>query len=305
MKNSLALILLGFVWSAGMAQPVTLALHLETGKVYRQKSTIQSIVVQDLYGKEMKMVSNLNTVVANKVLEEHADSYAMEVVYESLGMSMNVPQGISNYNSDKQGDKDPYSQVLADMTGKPFHCTMLKNGRITEVKDLEPIIDSAFARSTKMPQFLADLTKKQMVDAYGSDAFISTSGTAGWLLPDKPVKTGDKWTAESHFKTNLPLSVKTESTLSELQDEFAIITSNSSMDMADQENFVEINGILVKYNLKGTMTSEVKVDRNSGWIISANANLEAEGNVFMKGDENMPEGMTIPMKLTWQIQITQ
>ncbi len=288
-----------------MAQPVTLALHLETGKVYWQKSSIQSTIVQDLDGQEMKIVSNVNTVVANKVLEEKADSYLMEVAYVNLGMSADMPQGKSDFNSDKQGDKDAYSQLLADMTAKPFHCTMLKNGRITEVKGLEPIIDSAFARSTKIPKQVAELAKKQMIDTYGNNALISSSGTAGWLLPDKPVKTGDKWTTESHINTSFQLSVKSENTLTELQDEFAIITSTSTVEVPHQETFIEIAGALVKYNLKGTMTSEAKVDRKSGWIISSNATMEVEGTTFMKGDDDIPEGMTIPMKITWKIQIAQ
>jgi hypothetical protein len=58
------------------------------------------------------------------------------------------------------------------------------------------------------------------------------------------------------------------------------------------------------YNIKGSMTSEIKVDRASGWIIEAKISQKMKGDSHVKGNPQMPNGMTIPMETATETVVT-
>ena len=53
-----------------------------------------------------------------------------------------------------------------------------------------------------------------------------------------------------------------------------------------------------------SMISEIKVDKETGWIIEANINQEIKGDAYMKGNSQMPNGMKIPMMMNNEMTIT-
>ncbi len=65
--------------------------------------------------------------------------------------------------------------------------------------------------------------------------------------------------------------------------------------LLDKDAYVETNGMPTRYNLKGTMSSNIKVDKISGWIIEAKINQAFQGDVYIKDNPRLPGGLKIPM----------
>ena len=57
--------------------------------------------------------------------------------------------------------------------------------------------------------------------------------------------------------------------LKELSDSYYQIFGNSRIETADKDAYIESNGMPMKYDLTGSMDSEIKVDKNTGWIIAS------------------------------------
>ena len=58
-----------------------------------------------------------------------------------------------------------------------------------------------------------------------------------------------------------------------------------------------IKGMPLKYNLSGAISSEIKIDKQSGWIIEAHNNQDIAGEVQVQANPKMPMTMTIPMTM--------
>jgi hypothetical protein len=60
----------------------------------------------------------------------------------------------------------------------------------------------------------------------------------------------------------------------------------------------------MKYNVTGTSTYEVKLDKTTGWASEVKINQAIKGDVLIKDNPKVPGGMTIPLTLTDEQLIT-
>ena len=61
----------------------------------------------------------------------------------------------------------------------------------------------------------------------------------------------------------------------------------------------------LKYNMSGTMSSEIKVNRKSGWVIESKINQIIKGTAEVKDNPKIPGGMIIPMTMSNEMTITE
>jgi hypothetical protein len=52
------------------------------------------------------------------------------------------------------------------------------------------------------------------------------------------------------------------------------------------------------FNFTGSMLSEIKVDKNTGWIIEAKLNQEMKGESQFNENTQKADGMNIPLTMT-------
>jgi hypothetical protein len=57
--------------------------------------------------------------------------------------------------------------------------------------------------------------------------------------------------------------------------------------------------------MSGKMTSEIKINRKSGWVIESKINQTIKGTTQIKDNPKMPGGMTIPMTMINEMTITE
>jgi hypothetical protein len=50
-----------------------------------------------------------------------------------------------------------------------------------------------------------------------------------------------------------------------------------------------------RYDLSGSMSSEIELDKITGWVIEAKINQEIQGDVYIKKNSKLPDGLIIPM----------
>ena len=74
-------------------------------------------------------------------------------------------------------------------------------------------------------------------------------------------------------------------------------TSNISTNGLQDAIIQSTSGELMKYNLTGMATSNIKIDRNTGWVIEATIKQTFKGKSII-GDVEMPMEMLVNMKYT-------
>ena len=305
MKKNFSLILLSIVLTVCQAQETNLALNLEKGKEYRQVANSKVTLIQEFNGQKTNIGVTINGGALYRVTSVNPSDYDLDVKYESLSMMMELPQGKMEFSSDKKDESNILSQLLSKMTGHVFKVKMAKNGKVLEVKNVESLIESLFEDFSDIPENQLAQIKAQLINAYGTDAFKGNIEMVTAIFPDNPVNKGDHWTIKTNLKSGgMSAQMTTDYQLMELTSDYAMLRGNSIMETANNDTYIESNGMQMKYDMSGTMISEIKVDRTSGWIIEANLNQEIKGNTYIKENPQMPNGMKIPMTMINEMTMT-
>jgi len=305
MRKIFNLLLLSIALTSCQAQKADLTLNLENGKEYRQVTNSKATIIQDINGQKMNMVMTIKGGMSYKVVSVNPSDYDLEVKYESLSMIMELPQGKMEFSSEKNDEQDIFSTLLSKMIGNTFNVKMAKNGKILEVKNIESRIESLFEDFTHIPENQLAQLKAQMTKAYGAEAFKGNIEMVTAIFPDNPVNKGDKWTIKTNLESGMAALMTTEYEFTDLGSDYAMIKGNSVIETEDKDAYIESNGMPMKYDLTGSMISEIKVDKETGWIIEANINQEIKGDAYIKGNPQLPNGMKIPMIMKNEMTIAK
>lgn len=297
MRTLFSLILTSIILTSCQSQKVDLSLKLEKGKVYKQVTVSKATITQEVNGNKMNMVMTINGTMSFFVKEINDNGYNMYSKFEKLSMSMQMPQGTIAFSSEKNDVKDIFSTILGAMKNKPFEITMSKSGKITKVKNVEVLWESVINKYGQLSEMQKEQIKAQIMKAYGADALKGSIEMVSAIYPDKPVNKGDKWTINTKLESGMSANMTTDYEFSDLTSDYALIKGNSKIKTADKDAYIKSNGMPMRYDLTGSMTSEIKVDKNTGWTIEAKINQEIKGDAYIKENPQMPHGMKIPMTI--------
>lgn len=152
MKTIITLILISFSFISGQSQSAELSLKLENGKEYKQVTNSKATIIQEFDGQKMDMGMTINGTMSFLVKASNENGYSMETKFEKLSMSMQLPHGTLEFCSEKNDDNDIFSKILGSMKNKTFEVTMSKLGKITEVKNVEALWESAINQFDFLPE---------------------------------------------------------------------------------------------------------------------------------------------------------
>jgi hypothetical protein len=287
-----------------MPQTVVLKLNLENGKEYKQVTTSKSTMELEVEGQKMKNVVTNVSAVLYLVKKVNPEDFDLEQRFLSARICSESPMGTMDCSSDKNDDKDQFSMVLKALINKPFEVKMDTLGEVLEVKGIEAVWDSAIDQMGTLPTMTKTQMKSMIMQALGPEALKNNSNLITDIFPDKPVSRGDKWTRTWSLQSLVKLQVITECELVDLTADYALIRGNSTLQTPANAAASEMMGIAVKYNIKGTMVSEIRIDLKSGWIIDGRIKQEFAGEASVGANPDMPDGMSLPVKGTNEITIT-
>lgn len=279
------------------AKKTELSLHLQQGKSYTQVTDSHITIDQEVQGQQMKIVMDISGSMTYRVTAVTASGYDMDVQYDSLSMAMQMPQGTMNFSSEKNDASDIFSSILKSMKNRPFQVKMTTKGKITEVKNLDKLFDSMFESAPQLPEQQKAQIKSQLMRSYGEDAFKGNVEMTLAIYPDKPVAPGDTWVIENKQKSGMPVEITTTYTYKADDTSDYLITGDSKLQTSNPDQYIENNGMQMKYNMDGTMTSEIRVDKVTGWIKEAHLKQEMQGTTTIKANAQMPNDMQIPMTM--------
>lgn len=276
------------------AQKIDLTLNLESGKLYKQQIETKSIISQEVDGQKIGMeISNISNMsfLVKKIQNEN---YELEVKYDMINMSID---NIMQFSSETKNEHDIFSAILSELIGKPIEITMSRKGRIIAIKNIEDLFEKILEKFAEVPDIELAKFQTQLKDAFGEAAFRSSIELFTAIYPETSVQKGDKWNISTNLETGMSAMVTTNY---EFQDQIPgyILIQGRSEIKSDKEADMESAGFIMNYDISGTMTSEIKMDKESGWIVEAIINQEMNGVSTIKPNELMLEGMIVPISIT-------
>ena len=296
------LVLLTFVSCQG--QKSNLALNLKKGETYIQNVLSRITIDQKINGQEMKMVMLVAGKVAFKVVDVVGAEYKMDAKYENLSLEMQMPGGSMLFSSEKEDETDIFSTILAEMKKKSFSLILLKNGKVKQLSGIENLFSSMFEKFPELPEAQKQQLKEQLEKAYGEKAFKGNIEMVTAIFPDHAVKKGDKWVIKTELESGMAMNMETNYVFQGNKDAHYLIRGESLLKTVDKDAYVQTNGMPLKYDMEGKMVSDIKIDKESGWIVEAKLKQELKGDAHIKDNPQIPGGLTIPMVMVNEMEIS-
>lgn len=303
MKNLLQLGILLLLFVPVCAQKVNLSLNLKKGETYKQVQDSKSTVTETINGKTMNIGMSVHGKTTYLVQYLNDKYYMMEVNFRILNLEMDLPQGSVEFSSTKYDTSDIVSTLLSEMTNKPFYIKMTKRGKIDQVDGLDSLFYNIFKKFPQLSEAKKQQLKAQLMKAFGEKAMKGSIEMVTAVFPDGPVSKGDKWIIHTQLESAMSAELVSTFDYEGSKDSTFIIHGDGKIQTANKDAYIETNGMPIKYDLAGTMISEITVDKNSGWIVDAKIDQEINGNADIKDNPKMPGGLVIPMSIKTLMEI--
>ncbi len=297
MRITYTLIISLFIANLSHAQKVDLGLNLQKGETYTQRSESVISIHQMVNGQNVDIDMEVKGHMSYLVRTVNEDDYEIEMMYESLSMQIKHPQGTMEFDSEKRDENDVMSTVLSWITGKPITVILSKKGSVSEVRDMDSIWVSVFDHFSKVPEAQLMQVKSQIKEAYGEEALKGNIEMVTAIFPDHKVEVGEEWINKTTMESGMTVDVSTTYKLEEIHADYYLISGSSQLQTANKEAIVDANGMSMKYDLSGQIVSEIRINKQSGWIIEANSSQDIKGDAHIQPSPTMPMAITIPMTM--------
>ena len=257
-----------------------LELNLTKGSTYLQRISASSVISQNIGGQAFDMTMGITGLTAFEIKSVENSVYQMDVYYKELGISVDFFGSSMEFNSLKDDINDMTSKILKNMTNQKFSLKMNKSGKVLEIKGVDNLYSNLFAGVEGISQEEKDQITDQMKNSFGEESFKSNIEMAAPAFPEKNVKIGEQWTVNTKVNSGFTLNVNSNYTLKEVTKDSYILEVVSTISTGDEFN--EMNGMFVKYDLDGTMNSVITVDKKTGWTTTAKVAQKLGGKTFTK-----------------------
>ncbi len=142
----------------------------------------------------------------------------------------------------------------------------------------------------------------EIKSSYGKDAFKGSIESVTAMLPSRGVQVNDVWKNSLNMGPSMPGIINNTFTLSEVSDEYLIITG-SSLIKINGTSQVDPYGLPTRYNMSGKKNSKIKIDPVTNWIIEAEYDQEFSGVSETSTRANILGGQDTPMSIKMRIEI--
>jgi hypothetical protein len=301
MKYLFNLFLLLIAAFSCQGQKLKLVLHLTKGNTYNMVSTTTSSIKQTINGQVNNIDVTVSGTTSFKVLNADDSLYYMEVTYKSLNMKMKLPTGPVAFDSQKKDSSDLMSSIMGGLIDKPFTATFSRSGKIRAVKNVENMISSVLDgfREVQGPQ--KEQLKAKFIQSFGSVAIRGNIEMSTAVFPEVSVAKNDKWTINTQLQSTMHANVNTVYQLTDATAASYIIHGDGTIASIKDPLLLEMP---ISYDMKGTMTSDIKADRVTGWITESKIKQTISGTVAIKNSPEAPGGITFPMSMVSETVIT-
>ncbi|MFA5292449.1 MAG: DUF6263 family protein [Phycisphaerae bacterium] len=283
---------------------VDLKLRLKAGASHEMKMTQTQDIAQTMNGSEMKMKQMHEMVMGMDVLSVDANGVMdIRMTYKSMKMAIDGPMGHMESDSANPKPADPnkphekiMNAMASVMVGCQFEMKVKPTGEAYDVRGTKEML-------AKVKEKISNGSEMRGVDKFIDKMFDEKqikelTGNMMGVFPAEPVAVGDTWYDSKSINFIMPIDVDTTYMFKQSKDGIAYIDTAAKMDMGDSSKLLEIDpNNKMSMQIAGTMNATSEVDEKTGLTRKSNMTMNFSGIVKMEANEQMPDGMTIPMTI--------
>jgi hypothetical protein len=291
MKNKLLKIyLLGFILitllNSCTKPKIELKLNLEQGKTYLMGYQTDMKMNQKIMGMSIDVKMKIDMDLLFKTIGYDKDSnYLMETTYKSMNYKMNAQGQDIEFGTETIAKDSTMNKVFNAFKGKSFTITFNKYGKIIDVHGIDSIMttffnDNYYTDSTKINEI-----KELFGKNFGEESIINNFSSFFGYFPEKEVSIGEKWKNNTTIKTMFALNIDNEYQLIDNKNDLYNIGIQSNIKTDSKNSTMDVQGMQMKFEMKGTQTGYIKLDQKTGWIKESEIKQKIVGDARMSKSE--------------------
>lgn len=235
---------------------VELKYDLSQGDKYEYKLEIDQDIVFDAGGQTMALDQLMNFRMTSNIDEKNGDEYRISTTVDAIKMTQSIFGMQITYDSeDPNSMQNPMAAKIGEemnnIIGSDYTMTMDERGHVTDVD-------------------ASDVSNDELINNI-------SSGSNFAIYKEGSVSIGETWGGDVTPLDNSDMKVSMQYTLLKLSGKEATLGLNGTIkanNIDDQE-----------MKMNGTMTGEMKVDVNTGWMIESVLNQEIELDIEQNGQK--------------------
>ncbi|WP_281615962.1 DUF6263 family protein [Flammeovirga sp. SubArs3] len=272
----------------------SLGLNLETGKTYYQSSVSNIEMKQNINGQEVNITMDTDTKTAFQILNEKEGVYQIKVTYPFLEVGMYVGPNLQSFSSAQ--NEDPFSKILSAMSHYSFELSLSKKGKITDIRGLDDYWKKIDEETKDIPAMQKSQILNQIKQSYGEKQLKTNMEMLTNIFPEEAVKKGSTWSKSSQYTISFTANIKRTFTVDRLSKTEIIINEvNHIATDNTKEEYQEINGMQMRYEMEGDNEATYTIDRTTGWIKNVNSTMKLDGFTHINAGGQV---MKVPLEFT-------
>lgn len=254
-----------------MLQAQRISRKIVLNKGQKLESVVQSTtaISQEMMGQQMDIKSNGTTTSVMEVKNATDKSFLISNTIKKMVIATSGMGQEMHFDSDKPEDMEgQIGSALKNKIGVAQDMVIDKQGRITEMKDTASAGD-------------------MLTGIMGSNYMVGLQLPVLTVLPDKPVKTGDKWTDS----TGTAETIKTvyQYSLQKVSGNDAYVDFTGTLA---KTGMMEQQGMQITMNLNGTIKGASVYDVSTGILKNNNTETKITGTMEVMGQSVPISGTT-------------
>jgi hypothetical protein len=207
-------------------------------------------------------------------------------------------------NTESKDTQNPVTAIMSNMTHNAFTVTMSNKGRVIAIDNFDKLLAGMFEGIPNITDDQKGQFKTQMMQSFGPTALKGSIEACTAFFPGVKEAKNDKWTIDRTLESALSVKTKSTYTLQDITPNAYVIHADAVVTPGNTADYIETNGMPMKYLVNGTSTSDLKVDKTTGWVTEAKIIQTMKGNIDIKDNPKVPGGMSIPITMDVDQTIT-
>jgi len=285
------------------AQKFKPALNLVKDNIYYLSANSNSTITQTISGQQNKINITLNWKMSFKVTVVADSLYSLDASYQSLSVKIEQAAGLVDFDSKRNDPQDKPSMVFAAIINKPLKVEVTKSGKVKSVSDAGKLIRDAIASVPQLDTTQQAQVKALLTQYFEPETLTGYIETGVSIFPAAPVAKDDKWIIDIKRGTPAKMTFNINYQLTDIVKDLYLVHGEGKLSTDKNASPVQINGMPVKYNLNGSLISDIRLDKTTGWASSIRTTQLMVGDMQIQDNTQLPGGMSIPVSFNTDVTI--
>ena len=282
------LMALGLPFMALSASDVSLRLNLSKGDQAKYSSSSEQVITQSVNG--MQQVINQNQIfeyTIDVINKNDKGNIVTTVTFNRVAIEIKMQGMEMKFDSNEETDAavNPQFLVYKAMVNQSVGAIISPLGEVLEVTDVDKLREKMANGQAQLEQMVNSMVNEAMVQQIFEGAFIQ--------FPVKNIKSNDTWAENKSIENQFTLNTISTYTVNSISSDDVNLSLSSTLATVPG-NKSNLQGMEVTYNLFGTISGSVTVDKAKGYVKESIMEQNITGSI---AGDMMGQKLDIPMSI--------